>query len=75
MEPFQNRSTFKRPKLKYQKWTFKVAPFLLIINFSFKNTVSDHAKDLILSLLDSNPDSRPTLEKIYEHPWMNELLK
>lgn len=33
--------------------------------------ISEEAKDLVLQLLDLNPDNRPTMSEIKEHPWMN----
>jgi len=35
------------------------------------NTVSDEAKDLIRSLLKSNPQERLTMDAVMEHPWLN----
>lgn len=33
-------------------------------------TISENAKDLIRSILKTNPDERPTLDKILEHPFL-----
>lgn len=37
--------------------------------FPENNTVSEEAKDLIMSLLTFDPERRPTLERIMEHPF------
>ena len=43
-------------------------------NFNFTenwNHVSEEAKDLVLKLLDLNPDKRPSMSEVNDHPWMN----
>ena len=32
--------------------------------------LSDEFKDLILSMLDYDPNLRPTVEEVRQHPWM-----
>ena len=34
--------------------------------------LSDNFKDLMQKIFSVDPDKRPTLEQIMEHPWMNE---
>jgi len=42
-------------------------------NYSFPDTVpiSDHAKDLVMKILNNDPSRRPTVDEILSHPWIN----
>ena len=35
------------------------------------NPISEEAKDLVLHLLDLDPDRRLSMSEVNEHPWMN----
>lgn len=35
--------------------------------------ISDCAKDLVTNILDKNPDTRPSLEDILNHPWLEDV--
>ena len=36
------------------------------------SNISDSFKNLFLKLVSYNPSERPTIDEIYEHPWMND---
>lgn len=42
-------------------------------NYSFPETVpiSDHARDLVMKILNNDPSRRPTVDEILAHPWIN----
>jgi len=42
---------------------------IILANYTLKETVSEDAMDLIKKILDPNPSTRYSIEKILEHPW------
>ena len=41
-------------------------------NFSENwDSISEEAKDLVVRLLNIEPDNRPSMAEVNEHPWMN----
>jgi len=36
-------------------------------------TISDNAKDFILQCLDRNQLTRPSIAKLFDHPWISEI--
>lgn len=62
--PFNNKlrretlqKTGKHPEIRLPEWVL----------------VSDHAKDLVLRMLEVNPDKRISLQEIKQHPWIKSL--
>jgi serine/threonine protein kinase len=42
-------------------------------NYSLSEGISEEAKDLLVHILDSDPDSRFTIKDICNHMWMQDI--
>ena len=46
---------------------------ILDANIEFKDTASEESRDLMVKMLQKNPNKRLTAEQILEHPWFDDV--